>query len=104
MVCIPGQIREGWTEEEYANYKSQADPSGEKRRRVDCEFCGASLAAGSYRGHLETQHDVFRSFVLSRDIEIERPAVVYRAIELPSVKSTTARYRAALARRARSGL
>jgi hypothetical protein len=52
---------------------------------VDCEFCGVSLAAGSYRGHLEMQHDVFWSFVLSRDIVIDRPAVVYRAIELPSV-------------------
>jgi hypothetical protein len=86
MVCIPGQIREGWTKEEYAKYKSQTEPTDGKRRRVDCEFCGTSLAAGSYRGHLETQHDVFRSFVLSRDIVIERPAVVYRAIELPSVK------------------
>jgi len=85
MVCIPGQIREGKTEEEYAAYKSQAEPLDGKRRRVECEFCGASLAAGSYRGHLETQHDVFRSFVLSRDIVIDRPAVVYRAIELPSV-------------------
>ena len=43
MVCIPGQIREGWTEEEYANYKSQAEPSGEKRRRVDCEFVAPAL-------------------------------------------------------------
>ena len=51
---------------------------------MDCEFCGASLAAGSYRGHLETQHNVFWSFVLSRDIVIDCRAVVYPAFELPS--------------------
>jgi hypothetical protein len=49
MVCIPGRIREGYTEEEYANYKSQTVTAANKKcRRVDCEICGASLAAGSY--------------------------------------------------------
>jgi hypothetical protein len=84
MVCIPGQIREGKTKEEYTAYKSQTEILDNKRRWVDCEFCGASLAAGFYRGHLETQHNVFRSLVLSRDIVVDRPAVVYRAFELPS--------------------
>ena len=61
MVCVPGQIREGKMEEEHAAYKSQTESTDNKRHRVDCEFCGAILAAGSYRGHLETQHDVFWS-------------------------------------------
>ncbi len=60
MVCIPGQIQEGYTEEEYADYKSPTETSADrKRRRVDCKICGASLAAGSYQSHLESQHDVF---------------------------------------------
>jgi hypothetical protein len=45
MVCIPGQIREGKTKEEYAAYKSQMETPDNKHCRVDCEFCGASLAA-----------------------------------------------------------
>ena len=46
MVCVPGQIREGKMEEEYAAYKSQTETTDNKRHWVDCEFCGASLAAG----------------------------------------------------------
>ena len=65
MVCIPGQIQEGYTEEEYANYKSPTETSADRKRRcVDCEICGASLAAESYQSHLELQHDVFCSMVL----------------------------------------
>jgi len=86
MVFIPGRIQEGYTEEEYADYKSQTVTATDKKRRhVDCEICGASLAAGSYQSHLETQHDVFRSMVLQRDIVLDRPAVVYRAIKTLAV-------------------
>jgi hypothetical protein len=46
MVCIPGRIREGYTEEEYAEYKSPTGTAANrKHRRVDCEICGVSLAA-----------------------------------------------------------
>jgi hypothetical protein len=83
MVCIPGRIQEGYTEEEYANYKSPIETSvNRKRCHVDCEICGASLAAGSYQSHLESQHDVFCSMVLQRDIVVDRPPVVYLAIKL----------------------
>jgi hypothetical protein len=30
-----------------------------KRHCIDCEIYGASLAAGSYQSHLETQYDIF---------------------------------------------
>ena len=46
--------------------------------------CGASLVAESLRSHLETQHDIFRSFVLNRDIVVARPPEVYRAMESPT--------------------
>jgi hypothetical protein len=59
MLCIPGRIREGYTKEGYAKYKSQTvTAANKKRRRVNCEICGASLAAGAYQSHLESQHDV----------------------------------------------
>jgi hypothetical protein len=82
MVCILGQIREGKTEKEYAKYKSQVEATNGKHRQVDREICGTSLAAGSYRSHLELQHDIFWSFVLQQDIVIDHPAVIYRAIKL----------------------
>jgi hypothetical protein len=85
MVCIPGRIREGCTEEEYADYKSPTETSSNRKRcHVDCEICHTNLAAGSYQSHLELQHDVFCSMVLQRDIVVDCPPVVYRAIELLS--------------------
>ncbi len=81
MVCILGRIREGKTEKEYAKYKSQMGITDGKRHQVDCEICGASLAAGSYQSHLESQHDIFCSFVLQQDIVIDRLAVIYCEIE-----------------------
>ena len=54
-----------------------------KHHCIDCDVCGVSLAPESFRSHLETQHDIFWSFVLNRDIVIARPAAFYPAIEVP---------------------
>ncbi len=35
MVCIPGRIREGYTEEGYADYKSQTVTAADKKRCRD---------------------------------------------------------------------
>jgi hypothetical protein len=68
-----------------ALHKSQTVTAADKkRRRVGCEICGAIRVAGSYQSYLESQHDVFRSMVLQRDIVVDHPAVVYRAIKLLS--------------------
>ncbi len=81
MTCIPGRIREGYTEEEYTNIRSGAEIAADRKRRwVDCQICDDSLQAGSLKSHLETQHDVYHLFVLSQDINVERFAIVYRAI------------------------
>jgi hypothetical protein len=83
MVCIPGQILEGYTKEEYANYKSLTEiAANQKCCCVNCVICGTSLAAGSYQSHLESQHDVFPSIVLQQDLVVECPPVIYPAIEL----------------------
>ncbi len=89
MTCIPGRIREGYTEEKYTLNKSGlVTAANRKHRRVDCQICGVSLVAGSLQGHLEMQHDIYWSVVLNRDLVKERPAVVYHAIAL----STTGCY------------
>ncbi len=60
MVCIPGRIREAYTDEEYAEYKSPAGAAtNNKCRWINCEICVTSLTAGSYQSHLETQHKIF---------------------------------------------
>jgi hypothetical protein len=81
MMCIPGRIREGFTEEEYTLHRTGVETAANRKcRRVVCQICSTSLQAGSLMSHLETQHDVYCLFVLSRDIVIERPAVIYHAI------------------------
>jgi hypothetical protein len=82
MICIPGRIREAYTEEQYAEYKSPTGAAADKkRRRIGCEICGTSLAAGSYQSHLESQHNCFWSMVLQREIMVDCPPVIYHAIE-----------------------
>jgi hypothetical protein len=84
MMCLPGKIRVAQTEEEYASQQTGLGTSTTKCRHVDCKVCGASLAAESLQSHLETQHDIFRSFVLNRDILVARPPEVYRATKSPA--------------------
>jgi hypothetical protein len=81
-VCTPGQIREAYTDEQYAKYKSLTRSAADNKRCcVNCEICGTSHAAGSYQSHLESQHNVFRSMVLQREIEVDCPPVIYHAIK-----------------------
>ena len=80
MVCIPGRIRTRLTDDVYNNSRDGLVSRKEwKRRQVDCNICGKCMSAASLTGHLESQHDVFRSFVLNRDLEIDRDPNVYRA-------------------------
>jgi len=84
MTCLPGKIRVAQTEEEYASQQTGLGTSTMKHRRVDCEVCGASLAAESLCSHLETQQNIFRSFVLNWDIVIARAPEVYHVTESPT--------------------
>ncbi len=80
MMCVPGKIRQAHTPEAY--YTQQYGPVNPtaKRHWVECDICDMSLATGSLQSHLETQHNRYRSFVLNRELTVERDAVVYRAI------------------------
>ncbi|KAL3769483.1 hypothetical protein ACHAWU_008892 [Discostella pseudostelligera] len=82
MTCIPGRIRVSMTEEVYNDYCHEASThAARKRLRVECNICGQSMQAASLQHHLETQHDVYRSFVLNRDLEGERPPATFHADE-----------------------
>ena len=56
---------------------------------VGCDVCGEDLAASLLWLHLETQHGIYRSFVLSRDlVDEDRPPVSYSATNsIATVKS-----------------
>ena len=80
MTCIPGRIRVSRTEEVYTDFCHGASThAARKRLRVECNICNQSMQAASLRGHLETQHDVFRSIVLDRELEGNQPSVTFRA-------------------------
>jgi hypothetical protein len=83
MICVPGKIQSAQMEVEYTSRQAGNTTTTTKHCQVDCDVCGASLAAESLQSHLETQHDIFLLFVLNRDIVIARPAEVYHAIEAP---------------------
>ena len=51
-----------------------------KALRVECDICDKDLASPSLRSQLETQHGIYRSFVLSRDlVDEDCLPVSYRA-------------------------
>ena len=79
MTCVLGKIQVAYMEEVY--HTQQNGPAGPsvKHHRVECNICGASLAAGSLASHLEIQHDTYQSVVLNQDLAVEGVAVAYRA-------------------------
>jgi hypothetical protein len=79
MTCVPGNLQVAHTEAAYHMQQlGPVDPTA-KRHRVECNLCGASLAVGSLRSHLETQHNTYRLFVLNQELTVEREPRVYRA-------------------------
>ena len=69
VMCVPGRIQVARTKVEYANQQAGNTPTL-KHYWVECEVCGTGLAARSLQSHLETQHDIFRLFILNRDIVV----------------------------------
>jgi hypothetical protein len=64
MMCVPGNIQVAHMEEGYhAQQLGPVDPTA-KPCRVVWDICSMSLVVGSLQSHLETQHDMYRSFVL----------------------------------------
>ena len=58
MVFLPGRIRTPLTAESYEARMNEEFRAMKTGRRVSCTICNASLAVGSLRFHLITQHDV----------------------------------------------
>jgi hypothetical protein len=79
MACIPGNIHVAHTKEAYHAQQKGPVNATAKRHQVECDICGASLAAESLQSHLEMQHNMYWSFVLNWELTGEREAVVYRA-------------------------
>ena len=68
VICVPGKI---WTRLSSSAYFRRfggfQTAAGWAARRVECDVCGANLAASSLPGHLETQHGVHQALVLEEE-------------------------------------
>jgi hypothetical protein len=91
MICMPGKIQVAPTETEYASQRV-GNTTTMKYCRVDCDVCGASLAAESLRSHLETQHDIFGRSYSTKTLPLhalQRSTVLSKRL---TPASTVARY------------
>ena len=65
MIMFPGEIRTCLSADAYRARMDAEFREGWKGGEADCDICGATLKEVSLRKHLETQHDVYRSFTLA---------------------------------------
>ena len=77
MTCVPGKIRTLRSEETYAQMLEGVSKKEWSSHEVDCYLCRDKLQAGSYNQHLETQHKIYRSKVIHKDLIIKREPVEY---------------------------
>ena len=66
MAFLPGAIRTRLSEDGYRAQMDNHFRNSCKGCRVNCNLCNQELAVGLLRSHLETQHDVYRSFALAK--------------------------------------
>ncbi len=82
MTSIPGKIRVSLSKEVYNDFCREASTHATRKRlQVECNICGHCMQAASLQRHLETQHNIYRSFVLNRDLEGGHPPATFRAEE-----------------------
>lgn len=65
MIFVPGKIRTSLTEDAYRARMEEDFRRKWRGGKVECDICGVSLRPGSLTRHLETVHDVFRSFIVT---------------------------------------
>jgi hypothetical protein len=64
MAFVPGRVRKCLSADAYWARMDADFREGYKGGTTECEICGKELTEGSMRGHLESQHGIFRSFIL----------------------------------------
>ena len=80
MICVPGKIRVQLSQHMYeSSLEGLTSHRDRGERRVKCDVCGDFFAAGSLTHHLETQHDIYRSRVICKDLLVDREPVLYKA-------------------------
>ena len=86
MTCVNEKVQVRRSEEVYRNTTAGFHTEKDWRnRRVTCDHCGLEMSAKSLPGHLESQHGIYRSRVIDRDLVLDdRESITYAAMQSPS--------------------
>ena len=86
MTCVNEKVHVRRSEEVYRNTTAGFHTEKDWRnRRVTCNHCGLEMSAKSLPGHLESQHGIYRSRVIDRDLVLDdRESITYAAMQSPS--------------------
>ena len=80
MTCVLGKIRTHILLETYNNSQEGLRTLKERQTcHVNCNICGQLLLKSTLPGHMEIQHNMFRSRVIDQDLLVECNEVVYNA-------------------------
>ncbi|EJK51098.1 hypothetical protein THAOC_29764, partial [Thalassiosira oceanica] len=72
MTCVNEKVQVRRSEEVYRNTTAGFHTEKDWRnRRVTCDHCGLEMSAKSLPGHLESQHGIYRSRVIDRDLVLD---------------------------------
>ena len=79
MTCVPGKIRTRLSAATYNNtWDGLLTHHKGQDSLVNCDLCGNSMIAYSLLVHRETQHNIYSSLVVDKDLLLERSHVTHR--------------------------
>jgi len=84
VTFVPGKIRTRLSNRSYTQQQEGVvSPAEWQRRQVECDVCGDTMQRQSLYRHLETQHDIFRSRVIDRDLLLEHEEETFTVWQSP---------------------
>ena len=82
MTCYPGKIKTRRSYETYERTLAGVSKKEWDSRETTCSECGKVLKASSLDSHLESQHGIYRSRIIQRDLIIDREPVRFEVDEV----------------------
>ena len=80
MTCVPGKIRTRHSGDAYNNsIEGLSTAAQHQARNVECDLCQKGMQARALDNHLATQHDVYRSKVINKELLVEREPETFKA-------------------------
>ena len=85
MTCVPGKIRTRHSDDVYNNsIEGLTTATQRQARSVQCDICQKDMQARALDNHLATQHDVYRSKVINKELLVETEPKTFKATQSAS--------------------